>query len=293
MLLKFINIVIRIFLIFLICFVWMRYFIDTFWLSVLYTALLTISIEFIIHFFLTRKKSKKSLKNEEEKLAEKISATFIFSHQAALDYFYKLSKINYSVKKLSKYIVITDKKEKKSELNEKIELNNDLIEVENKEDKIENKTILYPHYSYSSISPQNLVEILKVIEKQKATKLIVCGYKIESTTYNLVQKIKDIKIILLDSKNCYLKLIRPHNFFPDNLKDFSLQNKVKFKELLRASLSRKHSKGYFIASLILLFSSFIVRLNIYYVIMSSFLLLLSLLSFFLPRNQYKTEENIL
>lgn len=295
MVLKLTNITIRIFLIFLICLVWMRYFIDAIWLAVLYTALLTISVEFIIHFFLTKKKSKKSLKSEEEKLAEKISTTFVFSHSSALDYFYKLAKIKYSAKKLSKYIVITDKKDKgaKLDLDDKAESNDNLIEIENKELKMENKTILYPFYSYSSITPQNLVEILKSVERQKATKLIVCGYKIDSATYNLAQKIKETKIILLNSKDCYLKLIKHYNFYPANLKNLNLQDKVKFKDLLRASLSRKNSKGYFIASLILLFSSFIVRLNIYYVIMSSFLLLLALLSFFIPKNQYKIEENVL
>jgi glycerol-3-phosphate O-acyltransferase len=59
---------------------------------VLYTALLTISIEFIIHFILSKKYAKKTLKNEDEKLAEKISATFVFSHESAIDYFFNLSK---------------------------------------------------------------------------------------------------------------------------------------------------------------------------------------------------------
>ena len=109
----------------------------------------------------------------------------------------------------------------------------------------------------------------------------------------MAQKIKEMKIILLNSKDCFLKLIKKYNYFPKNLKNLNLQEKLKFKEFLKLSLSRKNAKGYFINSLILLFSSFIVRLNIYYVIMSSILLLLALISFFLPQKNYKLEDDIL
>ncbi len=274
---KFINITIRIFLIFLICLVWIRYFVDEIWLAILYTSLLTISIELMLHFLLNKKQAKKSLKNEETKLAEQISTTFIFSPKSALNYFYNLSKINYCAKKMSKYIIVTSNKQE-----ENIDKNQET-----------NKTILYPYYFYSQINPQNLVDILKNIEKQKATKLIVCGYKIDNSTYKLVQKIKDIKIILLNSNDCFLKLIKHYNFYPENLKDLTISEKLKFKDILKRSISRKNSKGFFIASLLLLFSSFVVRLNIYYVIMSSILLLLSLFSFFLPQNSQKLEENVL
>lgn len=270
MLLRFFNIVIRISIIFLICLIWIRYFIDDLWLSILYTALLTISIEFILHFLLVRKNSKKKLKLEEEKLAEQISTTFIFSQKNAINYFYKLSKINYKAKKYTKYILITSKNEENN-----------------------NKTILFPIYSYSPILPQTLIDTLDKIKTQNAEKLIICGYKIDNSTYKLAQKIKEIKIILLNSKDCFLKLIKKYNYFPENLKNLNLQEKLKFKEFLKLSLSRKNAKGYFITSLILLFSSFIVRLNIYYVIMSSILLLLALISFFLPQKNYKLEDDIL
>lgn len=197
-----------------------------------------------------------------------------------MNYFYNLSKINYSAKKLSKFIIITNKINKNENKDQIIQ-------------KEENKTILYPFYSYSPIMAQNLVDIIKDVEKQNPTKLIICGYKVDISTYKLAQKIKDFKIIILNSKDCYLKLIKFYNFYPENLKELSLQEKLKLKDILRLSISKKHSKGYFISSLILLFSSFVIRLNIYYVIMSSLLLLLSLISFFLPQNSSKLEDSIL
>jgi hypothetical protein len=303
MIFKLFNIFFRIFLIFLICLVWIRYFVDDLGLALTYTAIITISIEFLLHFILSRRKEKNSIKHEEELLAEKISATFIFSPKAALDYFYNLAKINYSAKKYSKFVILTPKisKNLKNEKLEDLNIQSEQAQNEIKQEKLNNldemkkdrsKTILYPMYSYSPITAQTLVDIVNNVGKHNPTKLIVCGYKIDMDAYKLAQKLKDFKVILLNSNDCYIKLIKFHNFYPENLKDLSLQNKLKFKELLRLSVSKKRSKGYFIASLFLLFSSFIVRLNIYYVVMSSTLLLLSLISFFLPQRT-KLESQIL
>lgn len=283
MILKFLNMLFRIFLIFLICFVWMRYFIDELWQALLYTALLTISIEFILHFIFVKKNMKKSLKIKEQELAEKISITFVFSQPKAINYFYNLAKIHYDTKKTSKYITILRKNNdnKKDEQSEILEANNEF-----------NKTILYPFYSYNAINPQNLVEILKEVDKIECNKLIVCGYKIDKDTYKLAQKISDKKIILLDSSDTYLKIIKQYNYFPEKLKDIKSIDKVSLKDILKSSLSRKNSKGFLISSLILLFSSFIVRLNIYYVIISSLLLLFALLSFFLPQKPKITDDSV-
>ncbi len=285
MIFKFFNILFRSFLIFLICLVWTRYFIRDFGLAITYTAILTVAIEFMLHFLLSKKNAKNNLKEEEQKLADKISATFVFSSQDAINYFYKLSKINYSAKKTSKFVIITQKNSKN--------LEDSNTEQQKLENDTKNKTILYPFYSYSPINAQGLVDIIKRIEKQKPTKLIVCGYKIDNETYKLATKIKDFKIILLNSKDCFVKLIKPHNFYPENLRELSLTPKLKFKEILALSVSRQRTKGYLIGAFFLLFSSFIVRMNIYYVIMSSLFLLLALTSFFLPQKQNKFEQEIL
>lgn len=109
----------------------------------------------------------------------------------------------------------------------------------------------------------------------------------------MANKIPDKKIVLLDSKATFIKLVKPYNFYPEDLKEIEFSTKPKFKEILKASISKKRAKGYLVASLILLFSSFIIRMNIYYVVFSSILLLLSLVSFFFPPKSLKYEDEVL
>ena len=96
--LKFFNVLFRLFLIFLICFIWVRYFISNLGLCLAITAILTFSFEILIRFFLDRRLAKNKLKTEEEKLAEKISSNFIFNPKLAQSYFLKLAKINHPSK---------------------------------------------------------------------------------------------------------------------------------------------------------------------------------------------------
>ena len=283
MILKFFNLLFRISLIFLICFVWVRYFTPSLSLSLIYTALLTLSVELLIHVFLTRKQAKFNLKKDEEKLAEKISSNFIYDPTLAVSYFYNLAKINYNAKKNKNFIVLWRKGS-----NETLEQNNE----DNLSEKAE-KTVIYPLYSYNPLSPQNFVEIIRKIKTTNATKLIVCCYKVSNETVAIAKKTPNIKIILLDSKGCFLKLIKPHNFYPQNLKEIEFSTKPKFKDVLKGSISKKRAKSYLISSLILLFSSFIVRMNIYYVIFSSILLALALVSFFFSPKNLKYDDNVL
>ena len=65
------------------------------------------------------------------------------------------------------------------------------------------------------------------------------------------------------------------------------------KEFLLASISHQRAKGYLLASLVLLFSSFIVKMNIYYVVVSSLLLILALISLLYKPKNINYNENVL
>lgn len=269
MVLKFFNVLFRLFLIYLICFIWVRYFVSSLGLCLAITSILTFSFEILIRFFLDRKLAKNKLKAEEEKLSEKISSNFIFNPKLAQSYFLKLAKINHQAKKVGGY-----------------------IEVFNSENQSV-KTILYPCYSFVPISGQTLVEIVRKTEKSKPNKLVVCGYMISKEAFDVAKKLADLKIVLLGSKECFLKLIKPSGIYPENLKEVEFSSKPKFKELLKAAISKQRAKGYLLASLVLLFSSFIVRMNIYYLVFSSILLILSFVCYFVPAAGQKLDENIL
>lgn len=256
----------------MICFVWARYFISNLSLALVYTAILTLAIELLIHIFLQKRERKFKLKKEEQNLAEKISANFIFSPEKALDFFFELGKINYSATKHSKFVVL----KRKAEANESDE-----------------KTILFPKYSFSPLSSQDIVEILRKTAKIGARKIVVCSNKISDEVAATAKKIGDVKIILLDSNGVFLKLIKKNNFYPKNLKEISTKQKLGFKDFIALAFSRSRAKGYLISALILIFSSFIVKTNIYYVVFSSILLIFSFICLFLSPRKLNYEDEII
>ena len=269
MIFKIFNVFFRICLTFLACLIWFRYFVNNLTFALIYTAILTFVIELTIHFFLERKNSKNKLKKEEEKLVEKISYNFIYNPEFALDYFDKLCNINYLSEKKKDFLVLTRKNEVDGE-----------------------KTILFPSFSFNSFSSQNLIDVLRKTEKFNASKIVVCCNQVSNDAISLAKK-QEKKIVLLDSKGTYLKLAKPHNFFPENLKEFDFSVKPKFKDLLKNSISRKRAKSYLFSSLILLFSSFVIRMNIYYLVFASVLLVLSIICFFYQPKDLKYENNVL
>ena len=272
MILKFFNLLFRIILIFLICFVWARYFVSDLTLALVYTAILTAAIELLFHIFTQKKEREFSLKKEEQK----ISSNFILSPESAVEFFFELGKINYHATKHTKFVVLERKEEEsKTKHNEK------------------EKTVIYPLYSFSPLSAQNLIEILKAVRKIKVSKIVVCANKVSSEAISATKKIPNVKFILLDSNGVFLKLIKKNNFYPKGLKEINVEAKPSFKDFVKAAFSKKRAKGYLLASFVMLFSSFIVRTNIYYVVFSSILLIFSFISFFLSPRNIKYEEEII
>ena len=275
MLFKAFNMIFRISLIFLICLIWFRYFIDNFWLSFVYTILTTIIIEIGLHFFLRGRKEKELMKAKDEARAEQIATTFAFNHEESLNFFYALAKSRHKSTKRSKYVLIEH------------------AQTDENENKKIFKTVLFPAFSLSNFMPQDLVEILSKLKKVEFSKLVICAKDVSREAITLSKQIENIDIIILDKKDCYNKLLKPYNMFPENLTTLKTSTKMKIKELVAFSLNKKRSRGYFFASIVLLISSFIFRMNLYYVIMSTILLLLSLISFILPKYNLITPDEIL
>lgn len=276
---KFFNILFRISLIFLIFLIWFRYFINNFTYAILYTVLATVVVEVSLHFILKNRKEKEYMKTKEETQVNKIAISFSLNPEQTLNFFYNLAKVKYNATKRKSYITVEHSEMAKKQENE------------NRKEELNLRTILFPAFSMSALVPQDIVNILNKLKKVSYNKLVVCGNVISKEAYVFANQITAVEIILLDKKDTYLKLMKPNNFYPEELTELRTSTKMKIKEIVAYSLNKKRSKGYFFASIILLISSFIFRINIYYIIMSSLLLILSLISFVLPKyNIVKTEE---
>ena len=134
-----------------------------------------------------------------------------------------------------------------------------------------NETHVFSLYYSSQLDESKLLEIIKT---KKTNNLVVfCSNKdakLISTAF------KDKKIELINIEQLYEIFNTKNIQIPTDNIDLN-KSKVSLNEVLKNSLSRNKSKGYFISGLVLLFTSLIIPYKIYYVVFSSVLFLLSLL----------------
>ena len=170
-----------------------------------------------------------------------------------IDFFYNLTKQKHNAIKKNKYILIQHPTK---------------------------NIILYPYFIYRNFCADDLIDIYNKVKKLSVNRLIICTNNIENEVIKLANKLC-LEIFVLDGKDTYFELLKKYNYYPPELK--FIENKNKFKDLLSYALNKKRTKGYFISSILLLFSSFLVPYKLYYVIISTILLTLAFVSYINPK----------
>lgn len=242
----------RLFLIFLIVFVWIRYFVDSFWLSVLFSLLATFLVDMLYMFFKSKKQNKINIKKEEQDAINNYTNTFIYSDQKYnVDFFYKLCAKNYNAIKKSKYIIISHP---------------------------QTNVVLYPIFLYRDLSIDDVIACYNNVRHEKPKRIVICTNKYNSDLEKFVNSL-NVEVIILDKEQTYYSLLKKYDIYPKITKIENSQ-KITFKQFVRLALNKKRAKAYFISALFLLFSSFFVPYKIYYLIFSTILLILCFLCLF-------------
>ena len=223
------------------------------------TALL---IEIVSSLVLKSRSLKNSLKTKEREDAENIFLSLVLN-KTPLTFFENLAKTKHKALKNSHYIKI---------------LHEDY------------NVILFPILKLEKITSNDLIEILKRVEKEKLKKIVVVCYDYDSNILTLLKSLP-CEFVLLDKYEAYQKLYKYYNFYPEIQQKYNKNKKENFKELIRFSFQKNKTKNYLISSIVILFSSIFVRLNIYYCIVSSLLLIFAIISFFSPFDRKKEAQN--
>jgi len=254
---KFINIVDVIFLsilTFFIIFAWVQFFLKNFLLSLFVSAILACSVMLIVKHIKSRKYSSK-----QQSLANTSNLTrFKLAIQTM-----QTSKLVSIIKKLipSKYLPKTT--------------NNDIYFKKNESEHI---------FTFYYSAPLNDSKVLDIIKNKKADNIIIFCSTFDKDAKLVSSAFKNKKIELINLEQLY-QLFNSKNIEIDTKNIDLNKSKISFKEIIKNSLSRKKSKGYFISGLILLFTSIIIPYRLYYVLFSSALFLLSLLCRVQPAEQ--------
>ena len=258
----------KIFLIYLILFVWIRYFVRKLWLASLISLLSTLGLYALIFLLSKKKRLKFGLKLKEKEDAENMFLSLSFSANP-MDFFNKLaSSKHHDVTKHKNYLAIEYKLEKV-------------------------KTLLYFDGSFAGLTIPRLCEIYAKLKKEKASKIVIACYEI--TDKNLLGFLHNFeeKFVILDRFQSYEKLYKLYGIYPEITKKYSNKKSLAFKDLFAYSLNKKRTKGYLLSALILILCGLFVRASLYYYLMASLLIILALISQFNTHFNLKNDEEII
>lgn len=264
--LSFIKFTIKFTLIFALIVLWLKFFIKNTLLSLIISIFSTLFLEILLRHIFSKQKNKLSLKSQEEYDAENMFFSLI-NDKNHLDFFYNLACTRHkNVIKSKWYVKILHENEK--------------------------TTILFPQLTFKSFDEDMLVSILKKMRKTHFNKLVILCGQYEKSILKFVKNF-DINIVVLDKFQAYCLLYKEYEFFPQITCRYKSETKSKFSELFEHSFNRSHSKLYIFSSLALFVMSFFVRMNIYYYIVVSLLLIFSIISFANTKYNYKKQEELL
>ncbi len=258
--------VFKIFIIFLLVFVWARYFIRSLWWSILASTLITLAIDFSTRLVFRKKNNKANLKLKEKEAAENIFLSLVTNNQY-MEFFHKLVKSKYpSTEKKEKYILI------------------------NHSEKV--KSVLFPLLKFSPLNVDDLTEIISTIKDENVKKVVIATGEIDKNALVFAKNF-DYEIVILDKFETYKHLYKLYEIYPEISMQYKKSQKLNFKDLVAFSFNKSRAKGYLFSAFVLLLSSVFVRSNLYYLIMASLLLIFALISYANPYYNTLHQEEIL
>ena len=244
----------RLLVIFLIVYVWVYYLLRTIWLCVIVTSILTLLIDFSFRLIKHKKNKKQSISTDIKQKKENCINSLVFEdNKSVLTFFLNLAKSKHTAQQKSDYIIVSHP---------------------------DKKIILFPKFIYREFDLDDFIDIDNKLKKENATRIVICAKSISANVYAYA-KYKTENYVLLNGEQTFDLLFEKYQIYPQ-IKQVKIQEKTSINDILRIALNKKRTKGYFLSSVLLLISCFIVPYKLYYCIMSSFLLVLSFVSFCNP-----------
>ncbi len=254
-------------LIFLLSFIWLRYFIRKLWIAVLVSVLVSAAIYGILLFFQRRKQAKIGLKLKEKMDAENMFLS-LACEDKPIDFFVQLaSKKHDNITKHKNHLVIKH--------------------------ETGTKTLLYADFSFEGLNIPRFMTIYNKIKKEKCGKIVICCREVsDKQLVSFCQNFEE-KFLILDEYQTYEKLYKFYDCFPKITHQYKKEKRLAFKEFLAYSFNKQRTKGYLFSSLILILCGLFVRTTIYYCVIASLLVVFALISQFNPYFNVKGEPEIL
>ena len=256
----------KIVLIFLLCFIWLRYFTKSLLLTTIVSAVLTFLIDIFSRMLLSKHTEKKNFKQKELHNAEMMFFSMALEDNP-VSFFENIFKNFEDFCSKQKFIVFRDEKNI--------------------------KTILYPLFTFENISIDQITQAIKQTKKEQADQIIIIGGNFDKECFSFIKNF-NTEITLYNKFDTYEKIYKAKNAFPEIIKKTNEENNKHyptFKELLAFAFDRKRAKGYLLSAISLLFCSLFVRITLYYSIVASLLIVFSIITLSNPFARLQEKRN--
>lgn len=229
------------FILFLLSFIWCRYYINSLTLSFFASLCLLAIILFIMIKRKNKQKAKYNITKEDNKKANILNNYILFNEKnAVLHYISTL----FDAQMQNNYI-------------------------------LKDKDLYYINFSNKPFNKDNLIELLQDINFNNFTSIKIISNSFSKDIYHFTKSLENLKIDLID----LIQLVKTYPQIDyENLKPQILikeNAKLNLKDFLYLFIEHKNAKGYFFSAIIILIMSLVVPQKIYYYIFSSILLVLA------------------
>ena len=247
-------------LFFVVIYIWLKFSLKSTSLIFLLSSIMTAAFEMISLFASKRNNQIKALKISQQQEAEDMFFSLLNLEDPVL-FFNNLFKIrhNNTIRKKDYLIIYTG---------------------ENK------KILIYPFIKLQPFSADNLFEIIK--KENNVSKIIIICNEYD-LNYNKYLNTSSTEIVMLNKYQTYSAIYSEYEYFPEITTKSYAKSKISLKEFFRNAFEKSKTKGYILAGLFILFSSFYVKFSLYYKIAASLLFIFALISLFIPRSTIKKE----
>lgn len=234
---------------FLIIFAWVNFYIRNLWISFIFGIIFTFAVMVLFQYLFSKKQTKIKLKNENLKnINDSFFAFRILPKSSKIKLLSSCFDEGNTVSQFDDYLLI------------------------NSSGKI--SLIIFSTHQERLEQP-DLYKILESIENVHHDKIIII-----CETYNPNIKLKlfsNKEIELVNKEKLYHDYFVKFNQFPPTQNINKEVYKFDFIDFLKAFFIPQKSKSFFICGLILLFSSFILPYNYYYIVVGSMLIMFSII----------------
>lgn len=255
-----IQIVLKFLLIFLLFFVWIRFFVKSFINTILISILCTIFVQILFKIISEKVNKSKEMKLKEKEECENMFLSLV-TQKNEVDFFFNLASTRHDSIKKRKYIIIKHKT---------------------------HNVVLYPYIKFCKLTRDDLTTILKNVKKENFKKIVICCGEVEKEVFAFSKNF-DTEISILDKFETYSKIYKDYDFFPQITTSYKTDKKTTLKELLAYSFNKSRTKSYLFSAFILFLSSLFIRMNLYYSIITSLLIIFALISYINPFYKSQTK----